>query len=133
MQNINREKRNNSHVVLRSRRSSYALQRRMRALQKLAETVTSQVEKLRRELGAIKSGDDEKELKFYDEVQRFEISLIQSALEETSGHQLRAARLLGLNASTLSCLIKRYNIPNEWNSKDLAQSELTEAKDQHGV
>ncbi|MEZ5345908.1 MAG: sigma-54 dependent transcriptional regulator [Pyrinomonadaceae bacterium] len=47
---------------------------------------------------------------FYDEVKRFEIDLIQRALEQTGGHQSRAARLLGLNATTLNSKIKSYNI-----------------------
>jgi DNA-binding NtrC family response regulator len=48
---------------------------------------------------------------FYDEVRRFETDLIRRALDQTSGHQSRAARLLGLNATTLNSKIKTYNIP----------------------
>ena len=47
---------------------------------------------------------------FYDEVKRFEIDLIRRALDQTGGHQSRAARLLGLNATTLNSKIKIYNI-----------------------
>jgi len=47
---------------------------------------------------------------FYDEVKRFEIDLIRRALEQTGGHQSRAARLLGLNATTLNSKIKSYHI-----------------------
>ncbi|MBA3713609.1 MAG: sigma-54-dependent Fis family transcriptional regulator [Pyrinomonadaceae bacterium] len=47
---------------------------------------------------------------FYDEVRRFEIDLIRRALEQTGGHQSRAARLLGMNATTLNSKIKTYNI-----------------------
>jgi DNA-binding NtrC family response regulator len=47
---------------------------------------------------------------FYEEVKRFEIDLIRRALEQTGGHQSRAARLLGLNATTLNSKIKGYNI-----------------------
>ncbi len=47
---------------------------------------------------------------FYDEVKKFEIDLIRRALEQTGGHQSRAARLLGLNATTLNSKIKNYNI-----------------------
>ena len=47
---------------------------------------------------------------FDDEVKRFEMDLIQRALEQTGGHQSRAARLLGLNATTLNSKIKSYNI-----------------------
>ncbi|MEZ5427427.1 MAG: sigma-54 dependent transcriptional regulator [Pyrinomonadaceae bacterium] len=47
---------------------------------------------------------------FYDEVRRFEVDLIRRALDQTGGHQSRAARLLGLNATTLNSKIKSYNI-----------------------
>jgi DNA-binding NtrC family response regulator len=47
---------------------------------------------------------------FYDEVKRFEIDMIRRALDQTGGHQSRAARLLGLNATTLNSKIKSYNI-----------------------
>lgn len=47
---------------------------------------------------------------FYDEVRKFEIDLIRRALDQTGGHQSRAARLLGLNATTLNSKIKSYNI-----------------------
>ena len=47
---------------------------------------------------------------FYDEVKRFEVDLIRRALDQTGGHQSRAARLLGLNATTLNSKIKSYNL-----------------------
>ncbi len=47
---------------------------------------------------------------FYDEVRRFETDLIRRSLDQTGGHQSRAARLLGLNATTLNSKIKTYNI-----------------------
>lgn len=47
---------------------------------------------------------------FYDEVRKFEMDLIRRALSQTGGHQSRAARLLGLNATTLNSKIKTYNI-----------------------
>lgn len=47
---------------------------------------------------------------FYEEVSRFEIEMIRRALEYTAGHQVRAARLLGLKVTTLNSMIKRYQI-----------------------
>jgi DNA-binding protein Fis len=47
---------------------------------------------------------------FYQEVERFEIDLIQRALELTAGSQRRAASLLGINCNTLSSKIKSYQI-----------------------
>jgi PAS domain S-box-containing protein len=54
---------------------------------------------------------------FYDEVSRFESSLIRRALEQTSGNQKRAADLLGIKKTTINAMIHRYGInphaPNE--------------------
>jgi len=55
-------------------------------------------------------GDIGRGITFYEEVRRFEIDLIRRALEQTGGHQSRAARLLGMNATTLNSKIKTYNI-----------------------
>jgi DNA-binding NtrC family response regulator len=49
-------------------------------------------------------------INFYEQVRRFEIDLIRRALEQTGGHQSRAARLLGMNATTLNSKIKTYRI-----------------------
>ena len=46
-----------------------------------------------------------------EEVQRYEIELIKSALQRTRGNQRRAARLLGVKVTTLNCKIKRFGIP----------------------
>jgi len=59
-------------------------------------------------LGAV--GEIGRGINFYEEVRRFEIDLIRRALEQTGGHQSRAARLLGMNATTLNSKIKTYNI-----------------------
>ncbi len=61
--------------------------------------------------GASGDFDIARGINFYDEVKRFEIDLIRRALDQTGGHQSRAARLLGLNATTLNSKIKSYNIP----------------------
>ncbi len=60
--------------------------------------------------GASETTDIARGVNFYDEVKRFEIDLIRRALDQTGGHQSRAARLLGLNATTLNSKIKSYNI-----------------------
>ena len=53
----------------------------------------------------VKSG-----VNFFDEVRRFEVRLINRALELTGGNQARAARLLGLGTTTLNYKIKAYEI-----------------------
>ncbi|MCS6873715.1 MAG: sigma-54 dependent transcriptional regulator [Pyrinomonadaceae bacterium] len=47
---------------------------------------------------------------FYEAVKEFEINLIKQALEQTGGNQSRAARLLGLNVTTLNSKVLSYNI-----------------------
>src|SRR5258705_4860134 len=49
-------------------------------------------------------------LALHEEVQRYEIDLIRSALKRTRGNQRRAAKLLGVKVSTLNCKIKRFGI-----------------------
>ncbi len=49
-------------------------------------------------------------ISFYDEVNRFQLELIRRALEITGGHQSRAAKLLGMNTTTLNSKIRFYNI-----------------------
>ena len=49
-------------------------------------------------------------LRLYDEVRRFEVNLIKSALSRTGGSQTKAARLLGVKLTTLNSKIKRYHI-----------------------
>lgn len=47
---------------------------------------------------------------FYEQVRHFEIDLIRRALDQTGGHQSRAAQLLGMNPTTLNSKIKAYGI-----------------------
>ena len=63
-------------------------------------------------------------LNFYDEVRRFEISLIEQALRQTAGSQIRAAALLGLKHTTLNSKIKSFSI--HWNGS-------TRSNGPHGV
>ncbi|HBR56627.1 MAG TPA: hypothetical protein DEA22_04020 [Blastocatellia bacterium] len=68
------------------------------------------MEMIRESEGASDAIDVGRGVNFYEEVKRFEIDLIRRALDQTAGHQSRAARLLGLNATTLNSKIKSYNI-----------------------
>ena len=47
---------------------------------------------------------------FYHEVERFETGLIRLALDQTGGHQARAAKLLRIKPTTLNSKIKLYGI-----------------------
>ena len=81
------------------------------ALRELAQALIKEVEDLGTEKPVV-SGND---LSFYDEVRRFEINLICQALTRTGGQQKRAARLLGVKATTLNSKIKRYRI--DWDTQ----------------
>ncbi|HSD46004.1 MAG TPA: helix-turn-helix domain-containing protein [Pyrinomonadaceae bacterium] len=54
--------------------------------------------------------EPERQLGLQEEVQRYEIELIRSALQRTRGNQRRAAKLLRVKVTTLNCKIKRYGI-----------------------
>src|SRR5437763_754763 len=49
-------------------------------------------------------------INLYDEVRRYERELICAALAHTMGHQLKAAHLLGVKATTLNAKLKQYGI-----------------------
>lgn len=70
-------------------------------------------EMMRESEGAAGEIDVARGVNFYEEVKRFETDLIRQALDQTAGHQSRAARLLGLNATTLNSKIKSYNITSK--------------------
>lgn len=44
------------------------------------------------------------------EVEHFEIELIRNALIQSRGHQLKAAKILGIKMTTLNMKLKRYGI-----------------------
>ena len=80
---------------------------RVRALRMLALTLLKQLESM--ESQTAESND----LRMESLVDEFEAQLIQSALVLTSGHQRRAARLLGLKANTLNNKMRRHELPTQ--------------------
>lgn len=82
------------------------LSNHVEVLKDLAQALIREIDRLRN----TQLPDVERGVNFYEEVERFEINLIRSALERTGGHQTRAARLLGINVTTLNHKIKRYGI-----------------------
>ncbi len=54
--------------------------------------------------------DPDRGVNYYDKVTRFEVQLIESALELAGGRQNRAAKLLHLPTSTLCTKMKQFNI-----------------------
>ena len=82
----------------------------------LADALLSEAETLARdkafteEASRLKPLDIVGGINFYDEVQRFETHLINMALSETGNNQAKAARLLGIKATTLNSKIKLFKI-----------------------
>ena len=63
-----------------------------------------------REFGSMSFSDVSGGIDLSEEIRRLEIRLIERALQETNGHQVNAARLLGLKVTTLNAKIKRFGL-----------------------
>jgi DNA-binding protein Fis len=91
-------------------------QGRVRRMVDLATSLMQEAQVLARdkafvdESANLKNMDLSKGIDFYSEVQRFETALIKLALEQCEGNQAKAARLLGLRATTLNSKIKLFEI-----------------------
>jgi DNA-binding NtrC family response regulator len=89
---------------------------RVQRLRDLANTLLRETETLARdrafadESSRLQTLNFSEGIDFYDEVQRFETGLIRLALDQTGGHQARAARLLRIKPTTLNSKIKLYGI-----------------------
>jgi DNA-binding NtrC family response regulator len=103
-----------SHLQLRIARRREP--NRVQRLRELADTLLRETEKLARdkefsdETNRFEAMNFSEGVDFYDEVQRFETGLIRLALDQTGGHQARAARLLNIRPTTLNSKIKLYGI-----------------------
>jgi DNA-binding NtrC family response regulator len=83
-----------------------SLSLKINLLRELATTLVEQVQSITVSQSInISSG-----VNLHDEVRRFEIEMIKSALQYTGGHQRSAARLLGLKPTTLNAKMKLYKI-----------------------
>jgi transcriptional regulator with GAF, ATPase, and Fis domain len=82
---------------------------RLNSLRQAALTILDELESLKVTAPETEQGPD-CSLRLYDEVRRFEVNLIKSALSRTGGSQTQAARLLGVKLTTLNSKIKRYHI-----------------------
>jgi DNA-binding protein Fis len=89
---------------------------RVQRLLELAVTLLRETETLARdkafteESNRLHTLDLSEGIDFYDEVQRFESGLIRLALDQTGGHQTRAAKLLHIKPTTLNSKLKLYGI-----------------------
>ena len=83
-----------------------ALDSRLEALREVALNLLNEVESLQR----AQPPHPDRKLRLRDEVRQFEIDLIRTTMDRTNGNQTRAARLLGVQLTTLNTKIKRYKI-----------------------
>lgn len=94
----------------KSREGAALLQQRLESLGRQAAALTAELEDVRwLDLGA-KLVSVEDGIDLYQEIRRFEISLIIQALKFTHGSQKQAAALLKMNHTTLNTKIKKYRI-----------------------
>ena len=94
-------------------RNEIAMDNRLNTLREVALTLLREVESLR----VSQQANSQRSVRLYEEVQRFEVDLIRSALSRTADNQTRAAQLLGVKLTTLNAKIKRYKItPNSFDA-----------------
>jgi DNA-binding NtrC family response regulator len=91
------------------------LERHVQQLFMLAKALVSEIETLRAELSNDREGGrqiyfDSNGIDFYNEVERYEIELIRSALSYCHGNQTSAARLLHMKSTTLNAKMKHYGL-----------------------
>ena len=106
-------KRNGHAAATEESRQSQALREQAEALKRLAQDLSQAVEGLVATADILElanATDVEIGIDFYKEVERYEIDLIKRALRQSGGSQRQAARLLGMNPTTLNAKIKHYGI-----------------------
>ena len=90
----------------RSQQARVSLEDGIKSLNQLSASLMGAVETLEMpELPPIGTGID-----FYEELRRFQVSLIRRALNKTGGSQVRAAALLKMKSTTLNSKIKQFRI-----------------------
>jgi DNA-binding NtrC family response regulator len=103
-----------SHLQLRITRRPE--RNRVQRLRELADSLLRETETLARDKAFSEESNRwqvmnfSEGVDFYGEVQRFETGLIRLALDQTGGHQARAAQLLKIKPTTLNSKIKLYGI-----------------------
>lgn len=112
---------------LPAQQSEMTLGLRIKFLNELVATVLEEIQGL----ATVHTPSLDQGFNFYEEVRRYEIDLIQRALKYTGGRQSKAARLLGLKATTLNSKLKHYGIPIKESSESPAHAFLTAQTENH--
>lgn len=87
--------------------SAAIINNRVEALKALSNSLLSELETLR---VTAADGDQPDGIDLANEVARFQVNLIRTALIRTGGRQRAAARLLNVKSTTLHAKIKRYGL-----------------------
>lgn len=82
---------------------------KLKVMKEIALALVEEIEAL----GYVRSVNISRGINLHEEMRVFEIHLVQSAFERTGRHQTRAAKLLGINLTTLHNKLKRLNISPE--------------------
>ncbi|HYV11088.1 MAG TPA: helix-turn-helix domain-containing protein [Pyrinomonadaceae bacterium] len=94
----------------------------------LAKALAVEIETLKAELSNNQNNEPiDHGIDFYDEVERYEIELIRSALNHCGGNQTQAAKLLHLKSTTLHAKMKHYGL-NAVRSLMLQRQKATQIK-----
>src|SRR6188474_930606 len=95
----------------------------------LAQALATEIETLKAELSNDENNaqTDNEGIDFYDEVERYEIELIRSALNQSGGNQVQAAKLLQLKSTTLHAKMKQYGL-NPVRSVTFQRQKATQTK-----
>jgi DNA-binding protein Fis len=106
------------------------IQTRVERLVSAATSLTHAIEMLSSSqlLGDMRP-DVSRGVNFYEEVTRFEVSMIETAMRFTRGNQVHAAALLGLNHTTLNSKIKRYKIDRRVFSTYFSSADLSDLQE----
>jgi len=93
------------------------LEQRVEQLVLIAKALSNEIETLQAELSRDRLPSRPKQIDldgdgidFYEEVKRYEIELIKSALNRCGGNQTHAARLLRMKSTTLNAKMKHYGL-----------------------
>ena len=93
------------------------IKNRIQQLVLLAKALANEIETIQAEIARdhTPSGPKQIELNsegidFYQEIERYEIELIRSALHLCNGNQSQAARLLHMKSTTLNAKMKHYGL-----------------------
>lgn len=104
--------------ILSGERMRTLRDKKYNVLRNITRTLLEEV----KSLNVLKTIEIEDGIDFDEEVKRFEIYLIERALDYTGGNQLRAAELLNIKHTTLNSKIKRYQI--SWGTRDLSELDV---------